>query len=161
MECGMDTIPGGKLESVGNLIDLPLDLERTNVAGDSASCRAGGVICPGWTTTPGPQGGRGEWEHVGHPQSPCVSALPAGGGCGLSPTLSRSLGTSGLQLEPPMALPSTGRAGVGSRVWEKTAPAVLILLAVCPEVPSEFLYLPLSLAVCLGMVTGGQAHRDS
>ncbi len=29
----MDTIPGGKLELVGNLIDLPLDLERTNVAG--------------------------------------------------------------------------------------------------------------------------------
>ncbi len=33
MECGMDTIPGGELESVGNLIYLPLDLERTNVAG--------------------------------------------------------------------------------------------------------------------------------
>ncbi len=29
----MDTTPGGKLELVGNLIDLPLDLERTNVAG--------------------------------------------------------------------------------------------------------------------------------
>ncbi len=29
----MDTIPGGKLELVGNLIDLPLDLERTNEAG--------------------------------------------------------------------------------------------------------------------------------
>ncbi len=33
MKCGMDTIPGGKLEPVGNLIDLPLDLERNNVAG--------------------------------------------------------------------------------------------------------------------------------
>ncbi len=33
MECGMDTIPGGELESVGNLIYLPLDLEWTNVVG--------------------------------------------------------------------------------------------------------------------------------
>ncbi len=89
-------------------------------SGDSAFCRAGGVAGLGWITTPGLQGGRGELERGGHPQSPCVSALPVGGGCERSSTLSRSLGTSGLQLEPPMALPSTGRAGVGSRVCTGT-----------------------------------------
>ncbi len=87
---------------------------------DSASCRAGGVAGLGWITTPGVPGGRGELEHVGHPRNPCVSALPIRGGCELSPILSRSLGTSGLQLESPMALPSTGRAGVGSRVCTGT-----------------------------------------
>ncbi len=80
--------------------------------GDSASCRAGGVADLGWIITPGLQGGRWESERAGYPRSPYVSALP---------TLSRSPGTSGLQLEPPMALPSTGRAGVGSRVCTGTA----------------------------------------
>ncbi len=65
------------------------------------------------------------WEgHNGvtglHPWSPCVSTLPVGGGCGLSPTLSRSLGTSCPQLKLPMALPSTGRVGVGNRVCTGT-----------------------------------------
>ncbi len=44
--------------------------------------------------------------------------------------------------------------------WEEAAPAVLVLLAVCPEVASEFLNLALSLAVRLGMVAGGQAHLE-
>ncbi len=105
----MDTIPGGKLEPVGNLIDLPLDLEWTNVAGTQLIAGQAESYVSG-----------GEWERVGHPQSPCVSALPVGGGCGLSPTLFRSLGTSGLQLETLMALPSKGRAGVGSRVCTGT-----------------------------------------
>ncbi len=48
-----------------------------------------------------------------------------------------------------------------SRPMGGTAPAVLIFLAVCPEVPSEFLDLPLSLAVHLWMVTGEQAYRNS
>ncbi len=89
-------------------------------SGDSASCSAGGVADLGWITTPSLQGGRWELERAGDPQSLSVSALPAGGGCELSPILSRSLGTSGLQLETLMALPSTGRAGVGSRVCTET-----------------------------------------
>ncbi len=77
-----------------------------------------------------------------------------------------------------MALPSTGRAGVGNRVCTGTGLGPWCSgggssvhtrpmgengssCADLPVVPSEFLYLPLSLAVCLGMVTGGQAHRDS
>ncbi len=43
---------------------------------------------------------------------------------------------------------------------EEAAPAVLIFLTVCLEVTSEFLDLPLSLAVRLWVVAGGQAHRD-
>ncbi len=43
---------------------------------------------------------------------------------------------------------------------KEAVPAVLVFLVVCPEVTSEFLDLPLSLAICLGMVTEGQAHRD-
>ncbi len=70
--------------------------------------------------SPGLLGGRWEWGRAGHPQSPYVSALPAGGAGELSPILSCSPGTSGLQLEPLMALPSTGRAGVGSRVYTET-----------------------------------------
>ncbi len=43
---------------------------------------------------------------------------------------------------------------------EEAAPAVLVPVAVCPEVTSEFLDLTLSLAIRLGMVAGGQAHSD-
>ncbi len=43
---------------------------------------------------------------------------------------------------------------------EEAAPAVLIFLTVCSEVTSEFLDLPLSLAVPLWVVAGGQALRD-
>ncbi len=39
--------------------------------------------------------------------------------------------------------------------------AVLVVMAVGPEIPPNFLYLPLSLAVGLGVVSGGQADRDS
>ncbi len=46
----------------------------------------------------------------------CASAPHVEGECEPSPTLSRSLGTSSLQLEPPMALRSTERAGAGNRV---------------------------------------------
>ncbi|XP_016397843.1 netrin receptor DCC-like, partial [Sinocyclocheilus rhinocerous] len=42
--------------------------------------------------------------------------------------------------------------------WEEAGPAVLVILAVCPDVTPEFLDLALSLAVSLGMITGGQAH---
>ncbi len=73
-----------------------------------------------------------------------------------------------------MAFPSSGTAGLVAKCalerckargsltegtlcilgpQEETAPAVLIFLAVCPEVPSEFLDLPLSLAVGPWMVT--------
>ncbi len=81
----------------------------------------------------------------------CDSAQHAEDGCELSPTLSFSLGTSSPQLEPPRALPPTGRAGVGNRVrigresvrrclggessrctgpGEEAAPAVLVVMAV-------------------------------
>ncbi len=90
-------------------------------SGYSASCRAGGFADLGWITTPGLHGGRLELECAGHPQSPYASALPAGGGCELSLTLSHLPGISSLKLNPPMALPSTGRAGVGSRVCTEMA----------------------------------------
>ncbi len=150
-------------------------------SGDSASCRAGRVADLGRITTPGLQGGRWRLEHAGHPQSPFVSALPAGGGCELSPTLSR--------LEPVvyswnlwwLSRPREERGLVAEYALkrgkacdvltegilcifcprEETAPAELIFPAVCPEVPSEFLDLPLSLAISLWMITGGQAHCDS
>ncbi len=159
MECGMDTIPGGKLESVGNLIDLPLDLERTNVAGTQLLAGQAESYVPGGQSHPVPRVVEGSGSVLDIRKVLVSSHCPLEVGSE-SPTLSRSFGTSGLQLEPPMALPSTGRARVGSP-WEKMAPAMLILLAECSEVPSEFLYLPLSLAVCLGIVTGGQAHCDS
>ncbi len=44
---------------------------------------------------------------------------------------------------------------------EEASPAVLIFLAVCPEVPSKLLDLPLSLAIHLRMETVRQAHHDS
>ncbi len=43
---------------------------------------------------------------------------------------------------------------------EEATPAVLVPVAVCPEVTSELLDLALSLAIRLGMVAGGQAHSD-
>ncbi len=55
MECGMDTIPGGKLESVGNLIDLPLDLERTNVAGTQLLAGQAESYVPGGQPHPVPR----------------------------------------------------------------------------------------------------------
>ncbi len=90
-------------------------------SGDSAYGRAGGDADPGWTAIPGLLAGTLELGHTGHLQSSYVSALPVGGGCEPSPTLSRSLGTSSLQLEPPRALPSTGIAGAGSRVCTERA----------------------------------------
>ncbi len=33
MERGVNAVPGGQLKLVGNLVDLPHDLEWTNVAG--------------------------------------------------------------------------------------------------------------------------------
>ncbi len=44
---------------------------------------------------------------------------------------------------------------------KETVSAVLVVMAVGPEIPPNFLYLPLSLAVGLGVVSGGQADRDS
>ncbi len=139
-------------------------------SGDSASCRAGGVADLGWITTPGLQGGRRELERAGHPQSPFVSALPTGGGCELSPTLSRSEPVvysrnlwwlSRPQEERGLVAEYALKRGKARGVLtegilcilgprEETAPAELIFLAVCPEVPSEFLDLPLSLPLVCG-----------
>ena len=44
---------------------------------------------------------------------------------------------------------------------EVLAPAVLVLVAVRPQVSPNFLYLVLSLAVGLWVVTGGKTYRDS
>ncbi len=44
---------------------------------------------------------------------------------------------------------------------KETVPAVLVVIAVGLEIPPNFLYLLLSLAVGLGVVSGGQADRDS
>ena len=43
---------------------------------------------------------------------------------------------------------------------KEVVPAVLIFLAVCPELASKFLDLLLSLAVHLGMVSGRQVYSD-
>lgn len=99
--------------------------------------------------------------------------MHVGGGREPSSTFSRSLGTSWPQLEPLMALLSTGRVGAGSRVCagaavlsegilsilgprEESAPAVLVVVTACWEVTSKLLDLSLS----LGMVARGQAYRD-
>ncbi len=44
---------------------------------------------------------------------------------------------------------------------EEAVPAVLVVMAVRPEIPPNLLYLPLSLAVCVGVISGGQAYRDT
>ncbi len=41
---------------------------------------------------------------------------------------------------------------------EEAVPAVLVVMAVGPEIPPNFLYLPPSLAVGLGVISGGQAY---
>ncbi len=114
MERGVNAVPGGQLKLVGDIVDLPHDLERTNVAG--TSYRAGGDADHGWITTPGHQVDRWELGRVEHLHRSYVSALPVGDGRAQSPTLSRSPGTSSPQLEPPMALPTRRRAVVRNRV---------------------------------------------
>ncbi len=51
-------------------------------------------------------------EVRGYLRKPYASTLLAGGGHKPSPSFSRSLGTNSPQLEPPKALPSTGRVGL-------------------------------------------------
>lgn len=50
---------------------------------------------------------------------------------------------------------------VHTRPKRGNAPAVLVVLTVCPEVAPKFLDFTFSLAVSLGVVARGQAHSDS
>ncbi len=44
---------------------------------------------------------------------------------------------------------------------KETVPTVLVVIAVGQDIPLNFLNLPLSLAIGLGVVSGGQAYRDA
>ncbi len=116
MKRGVNTILGWQLELVGNLVDLPLDRERTNVAGTQIMAGQAETQIPGVTAIPGRLAGTWVWGNAGHLQSSYVSALPVRGGCEPSPTFSDLLETNRLQLESLRALTSTERAGAGSRV---------------------------------------------
>ncbi len=93
---------------------------------------------------------------------------------GVPHSLSLSPVTNNPQLEPPKALLTKGRAGLVVEYALKGREAsgdipegilyilgpVVVPLAVCLEVTSEFPDLALSLAIRLGMVTRRQAHHD-
>ncbi len=123
MKCGVNAIPGWQLELVGNLVDLPLDRERTNVSGTQITTRQAETQIPGMAAKPGRLAGTWVLGHSGHLQSSYVSALPVRGGCQPSPTHSHSLGTNCQQLESLRALMSTERAGVGMH-WKGVRPVV-------------------------------------
>ncbi len=181
MERGVNAIPGWQLELVVNLVDLPRNRERTNVAGTLLTAGQAEMQIPGG------QPYLVAWLVPGSRGKPGICKALMSRHCLLEVDVSRvphSLARSepvvyswnlrGLScpwkewgLVAKYALKRREAGGVLSEgvlcilgPWEEAAPALLIFLAVCPEVMSEFLDLPLSLAVRQWMVTGGQAHRD-
>ncbi len=135
---------------VGNLFDLPLDREQTSVVGIQVP--GGQIYLVSWLVI-------GSW--VPHSLARSESVVYSWNLRGLSCPRKEL----GLVAEYPLKGREAG--GVLSEgvlcilgPWEETAPAILIFLAVCLEVTSLFLDLPLSLAVRLWMVTGRQAHSE-
>ncbi len=168
------------MELVGNLVDLPLDRERTNVAGTQLTAGQAEMQIPGG------QPDLVSWLILGSWCMPGICEALMSPHCPLEVDVSRvphALHRSepviynwnlwwlsrpwkewGLAAEHALE----GREADGVLPegilcildpGEEAVPAELVFLAVCPEITSKFLDLPLSLR--LGMVTGEQAHCDS